>query len=185
MGMKRTDAVDAVLLPAGFQRKGQRYQCVSGANTRQWLELRQSRHGDKTAAIHFASETESSGDFHLLHCMDVVDVEWLGDCRFAFIYVTVSHAHLGRPEDPEAPWSERALANIPRVAAQSAGPGGMDASPCQSLYVLGAPKAGPLALGDSVVDVIEQYCQSVRSAQEAWDKIRPEYRPLFSVLPGH
>lgn len=255
----RKAVMDAVLIPAGFRRKGNNYLRASPPGPDQWVGFRRSRYGDRTAAIHFASDANAadSGGSHglswvapfkntswwpeqlseleqarLTHhlenvalpfldswdggfdenaaverihdcvsgliCLrpgferkdnsyfrrrgqviDIVDVELLGDCRFAFVYVAVWHKGIRKGMDLSLPAESRVPEGVTRVASHSVGLSAIDGVPCSSLYFLGNPRPGTLGPGPSMVSVADEYFGKVNDVRDVLNQIRPEYRAMF------
>jgi hypothetical protein len=113
--------------------------------------------------------------------IDIVDVDLVGDGRFAYVSVAVWHKKLEKGIDMSLAVEDRIPDGITRVASHTIGPAAVDAVPFTSLLFLGASRPGTLAASSSLVQVAASYFSRVNDVRDVLDEIRPEYRSMFSA----
>ena len=106
--------------------------------------------------------------------IDIVDVEFLAQARFAFVYVASWHESIADGIDGEPP------EGVTRTASTTLGVGGADAIPNTTLYFLGPEGQAGNRIGDTdLVGVALAYFASIQIADDVFERIRPEYRRFF------
>jgi len=106
--------------------------------------------------------------------IDVVDVEFLAENRFVFIYVSVWHTGLSPGEPFLGP------DDVTRVASRTVGSRAVDTEPNATIFFLGPSYPGTTRIEDAAVaDVAIKFFEGVQWVRDVFEQIRPEYRHHF------
>ena len=106
--------------------------------------------------------------------IDVVDVEFLGNSRFAFVHASVWHKSLisGAENIPE---------DASRVTFRTIGPDGLEEA-LTNLYYLGPAYPGTITIeSPTIASIAVEYFGAIKNRAAVLARIRPEYRHMFPV----
>lgn len=110
---------------------------------------------------------------------DVIDVEFLGDSAFAFVYASVWHIALWRDADHIS-----GPADISRVASQTVGLKELDLVPNTTLFYLGPACEGTVRIdADAIIPLVLDHFARVTTPSDVWTYVRPEYRSSSYLNP--
>ena len=105
--------------------------------------------------------------------IDIVDVEFLAQGRFAFVYVSSWHEDLAAGLDGDPP------DGVTRTASTTVGIDAVDPTPNATLFYLGPNSVAASRIDAGLVGVALEYFDGIADADEVLRRVRPEYRRFF------